>query len=134
MRKLLILAASFCLTSCVTMIESDKLSESEKAYINEVKSAKTSFVQPKSNADEIWSRGINFISKYSGMKIQNSSDFLVETFHPESSDLGTTGYKLNKLLNGNEVTFQIECLYKRTNMKFTKEVCQTNEQILSLYG
>lgn len=116
----------------------DKLSEKEKAYVTEVKKASNSFAVPKAKAEEAWSRGINFISRFSGMKIQSSSDYHVETFHPkdinkDDNETKPTGYKLNKILSGEKVTFQIECLHSFTSPKYTKEVCKTNEQLLSHY-
>ncbi len=67
------------------------------------------------------------------MKIQSSNGFHVATYDPSASENGTTGYSLMKEIKGNKVKFSIQCLNKPLNIKYTSDVCRTNEKIMAHY-
>jgi hypothetical protein len=121
------------LSACATTYTLDKLTPDEQGYMTKVNNASPTFEMEKAKSDEAWSRGNSFISRFSGMRVQSSNEYLVSTYDPNASDNGTIGYTLMKELNGNKVKFTITCQTKALNFKFTPDVCRNNEKVMAHY-
>jgi hypothetical protein len=128
-----LIAVSLLFTSCATKLDMDKLSQDEKAYIEKVRESKSTFTTDKNTSEEAWSRGHTFINRFSGMKIQSSTDYHVSTYNPNVIENGTIGYSLNKEISDKNATFRIRCMYKVTNFKYTGDVCKSNIMLMSYY-
>lgn len=121
------------LSACATTYTMDKLTPEEQDYVAKVNNASPAFEMEKAKSDEAWSRGNSFISRFSGMKVQSSNEYLVSTYDPNASENGTIGYTLMKELNGKKVKFTIACQTKALNFKYTADVCRTNEKLMAHY-
>jgi hypothetical protein len=65
----------------------------------------------KDKSDEAWSRTMNFITRNSDMKVQTSSDYLIDTFNPIVTKKGEKtpcGYTANRFNLGDTTTITIE--------------------------
>jgi hypothetical protein len=127
------LAVAVLLSACATTYSLDKLTPDEQEYMAKVNATSPSFEMDKAKSEEAWSRGNLFISRFSGMRVQSSNDYVVSTYDPNASETGTIGYNLTKEVTGNKVRFTVKCLTKFMNMKYTEEVCRNNEKIMAHY-
>ena len=121
------------LVSCASTIDRKTLNEKESQYFDTVLSKETSFIIENTKTKEVMSRGYDFLNRFSGMKIQSNSDFHVETYSPYSTENGTIGYAIRRVLNGDKSKFSVECSNRATNFKYTSSVCRMNEKILVHY-
>jgi hypothetical protein len=108
--------------------------EDEKQYLRDVD--KTGLAVTVSAADlaVAWSRAASFISKYSTMKIQTSTDFVIETYNPEMSRDALDpwyGYKVVKTPLGDGKT-KIDVLCTRFGTA-SEDRSLRNARILSFY-
>jgi len=91
------------------------LTPDDVTYLKEIENQSTYFSLEGDVADEAWSRAGFFVSNYSDMKIQNMSDFLIETYNPISPEqIGVYpryGYKITRLKTkvSNEFTVNVSC-------------------------
>jgi hypothetical protein len=65
---------------------------------------------PKSKADDAWSRAVVWVNKNSDMKIQTSSDNLVDTYNPITP--GNYGFTATRMTIGDTCTIELDCKYK----------------------
>jgi len=65
---------------------------------------------PKSKADEAWSRAVVWVNKNSDMKVQTSSDNLIDTYNPITA--GKYGFTATRMVIGDTCTIELECKYK----------------------
>lgn len=121
------------LSSCATTVDVASLGPEDQAYASKVNSMSNAFEVDKARSEEVWSRGNSFISRFSGMKIRIANESRVETFDPNSAEFGTIGYELTKELTGNSVKFNIRCIHKSLNAKYTEDVCRNNEKVMAHY-
>lgn len=68
-------------------------SDADRAVLETAMGAPLTVVLEKPQADEAWTRVQVFIAKHSGMKIQTSTEFLIETYNPTR---GSVGYKATR--------------------------------------
>lgn len=132
--SIVLLLGLFFLAGCATVYTTDKLTPEELAYMDRIGKATPIFTVEKTVADEAWGRGKTFIERFTVMKIKASDNTSIETHNPsEAPDGGTIGYKLNKEMDGDKVKFTIACLRAFMNMKYTEDICKTNEKIMAHY-
>lgn len=60
----------------------------------------------KDKSDEAWSRAVSYVNKYSDMKIQTTSDYIIDTYNPTSAT--KRGYTITKVHGGDSTTIEIE--------------------------
>jgi hypothetical protein len=123
---------SVCITASLYSCESshvtskNELSPEGKVLIAEIMAQPLEFTLPKSESDEAWARATHFISKYSSMKMQTASDFLLSTYNP--LDVGDFGYEVTRMphtIRSSDftsiqsvdviqevVTFNVTCMYR----------------------
>jgi hypothetical protein len=131
MRTKIIIMGLICLfwVSC-SMTPSKNLTPEETAYLDEAMATPLIFKVPKEKSEEVWGRIQSFIEKFSSMKIQTVSDYLIETYNPKITNIDY-GYKAVKTLVGEEVEFSVNCVCG--NRLMGKQV-QKNVHILALYA
>jgi hypothetical protein len=78
------------LVGCAAMTANLRLTSEEESYLEKANAFPLEFVIPKSQADDAWGRAQSFIAKYSDMKLQTATDFILQTYNPmrESGDYG----------------------------------------------
>ncbi len=79
-----------------------KLTPEEQTYLEKAKAFPLEFTIAKSEADEAWGRAQSFIGRFSSMKLQTVTDFVIQTYNPGSGDVNF-GYYVTKTPMGEEV-------------------------------
>lgn len=104
MKKLLVLWG-FVLMGCG--VSKMQLSGSEKVYTDKVMSHPTTFTLPKTIAQDAWARANLFVAQHSDMKIQNATEFLIDTYNV--TEVGSFGYTFTRTPVGDSVMFIVKC-------------------------
>jgi uncharacterized protein YceK len=128
MKKIVVVLASLILmVGCMPIRE---LSLAQKEYLSQASRHPIDFVVPKSRRDEAWGRAQVFVSKYSSMKPQLITDYIIQTYTPTGPAV-EFGYVINCVPIGDSLQFSIRC---SCGNQFTPagEASQ-NEHIASLY-
>jgi len=120
---------SSLLVACVNLTP-PATTPAETSYMARVMAQPYAFEVPADQADEVWGRIQSFIGKYSSMKIQTATDFVIETYNP-GNGIVQFGYKAIKTNKGNVVEFSIGCFCG--NM-FSQKETEVNAHIFSLYA
>ena len=133
MKKLFVLGLAFLLTGCATMMDMTPKAETaeETAYLKEAMNTPLTFTVPKDKSDETWGRVNSFIAKYSSMKIQTASDYIVQTYNP--TDTIHFGYQANRAPRGDEVEFTVTC-YSGGLFGGSKNIPDQNSHLLAYYA
>jgi hypothetical protein len=106
----------------------------EQTYLDKVMLTPLEFVIPKTEANDAWGRAQSFISKFSGMKLQTVTEFVIQTYTPTSSDgeayySGYCGYQVTKTPMGDNIQITVQSMAGRM---FTK-LANRNAHILAHY-
>lgn len=102
----------------------------ESNYMSRVRAQPLVFEVPKAQAADVWGRIQSFVGKYSSMKIQTATDYVIETFDPGAGAV-SFGYKAIRTDKGAAVEFSFGCFCG--NM-FAQASTETNAGIFSLYA
>jgi len=118
-----------CLTfmACLSANVFRKLTVAEEGYLSDAMSHPLIFVVPAEDSDRCWGAIQSFIGKYSSMKIENITDYIIETHNPYSTRFGYRAVRTD-LQDG--VEFSVSCTYD--NM-FSKNAATQNSHILAYY-
>ncbi|MHA1305140.1 MAG: hypothetical protein ACTSPI_15690 [Candidatus Heimdallarchaeaceae archaeon] len=116
------------LSSCATT-SMLKLTPEEKTYLEKAKAFPLEFTIPKSEVEEAWGRAQSFIGRFSSMKLQTVTDFVIQTYNPRSGDVDF-GYYVTKTPMSDNVLITVQCI--AGNM-FTGADANTNAHILAYY-
>ena len=106
-----------------------KLTPEERTYLEKAKAFPLEFTIPKSEADEAWGRAQSFIGRFSSMKLQTVTDFVIQTYNPRSTDVDF-GYYVTKTPMGDKVQITVQC---NTGNVFAEEDANNNAHILAYY-
>ena len=87
------------------------------------------FTVPKDKSDEAWGRVNSFIVKYSTMKVQTVSDYIIQTYNP-IDNFHAWGYTANRMTQGDAVEISVTCTYAWGHEK----TATRNAHILALYA
>lgn len=79
----------------------------EKDYIEKVWATPLEFRVPNNKEEIIWGRIQSFIGKYSSVKIQVATDYVVQTYN---ADYGQFGYYVTRTPDISETSFSIRCI------------------------
>lgn len=120
------LSQSGCISAPVAMVESDP---AKIAYLDAIKAQAWEFNLPKSESEPAWGRAQNFISKYSSMRIQVATDYVIETYDPSNGNVAF-GYGVTRMMEGDSVAFTVRV--SSGNM-FAGAYRTMNGDILSYY-
>lgn len=116
--KILILGL-ICLLIFTPLFAQEKSKEPTplQIYVTKAKQTPLTFKVPKEKEEEVWGRIQSFIAKYSSMKIQIATDYVVETYTPLEVKMGDPkwpganfGYEAVKTPMGDEVEFEVKCV------------------------
>lgn len=106
-----------------------KLTPEEQTYLEKAKAFPLEFTIPKSEADEAWGRAQSFIGRFSSMKLQTATDFVIQTYNPASPAVDF-GYYVTKTPMGDKVQITVQC---NTGNMFAGADANTNAHILAYY-
>lgn len=116
--KILILEL-ICLLIFAPLFAQEKSKEPTplQSYVTRAKQTPLTFKVPKEKEEEVWGRIQSFIAKYSSMKIQIATDYVIETYNPSKIEVGDPkwpganfGYGAVKTPMGDEVEFEVKCI------------------------
>jgi len=123
--------AVFCILwvySCVSTMRTPTSNE-ERIYLQNVESFPLRFVISKNEAGDAWGRAQSWIGRYSNMKIQVLSDYVIQTYNPREGSLNY-GYYVTKTPVGENVEINVECI---SGNMFNKNKALRNARILAYY-
>lgn len=106
-----------------------ELSPGEKAYLQKVNATPLVFSVERSKGDDAWGRAQSFLGRYSSMKLQIATDFVIQTYNPTEDEVDF-GYSVTKTPIGDNFEFQVGC--SCGNM-FGGSEARRNAHILSYY-
>lgn len=83
--------------------------DEEKAALTKARETGAKFKMAKdSSANDAWARAQVFVSKYSTMKLAESTDFVIETYAPNG--WAKYGYAISRTPIGEEFEFEVKCV------------------------
>ncbi len=91
MKKLIILAALMT-TGCAAMTGITRVYTSEeRAYLDRAMATPQEIVVEKAKSEETWGRAQSFVGRFSDLKIQAATDYILETHNPVCGPYGCGG-------------------------------------------
>lgn len=106
-----------------------KLTPEEQTYLEKARAFPLEFTILKSEADEAWGRAQSWVGKFSSMKLQIATDFVIQTYNPGFTDVDF-GYYVTKTPMGDNVQITVKCI---TGNWFCGTDAKTNAHILAYY-
>jgi hypothetical protein len=106
-----------------------RLSPDEESYISMVNQFPLEFTVPKSETADVWGRAQSFIGKYSSMKLQNATDYIIQTYNPGGNDVAF-GYSVTKTPLKNEDQITVQC---NVGNMFASSDAHLNAHIFAYY-
>ena len=143
MRAKMLILGSVCLLIFVSTFAQEKSKEptSLQIYVERAMQIPLTFKVSREKEEEVWGRIQSFIAKYSSMKIQIATDYVIETYNPTEGETSLEtrfGYKAIKTPVGNEVEFKVECVAGWKGMravdKYNELKADHNAHILACYA
>lgn len=114
-----------------TVAAKQPATQAEREGLEKAMDTPTTFTVPADEADQAWSRAQVFVSKYAGMKIQNATDSLVETYNPTHDGVSERyAYKITRLDQGENVRIEVECF---SGKSYDREQKDQNAHIAAHY-
>jgi len=117
------------LFGCASKISTLKLSPEEQTYLGSALSFPLEFIISNNEADVAWGRTQSFIGKFSSMKLQMVTDYVIQTYNPRSGDTDF-GYYVTKTPLGDKVQITVQC---NTGNQFRLEDAKNNAHIFAYY-
>jgi hypothetical protein len=99
---------NFALSTFVIVGCAATLTPAQQSYMSKVNAASTTFRIPKNQSDNAWQRAQVFVSKYSSLTIQSTTNNVLETKSPVGK-LYAFGYNVNRLDIGDSTEFSVSC-------------------------
>jgi hypothetical protein len=141
MKKLLlfIIGAIFIISCGSAQIKT--FGPEDQAYLDKAIACPLIFTIEKDKIGEAWSRAHVWIAQYSDMKIQVTTDYIIETYNPTATDsfwlFGPAptfytkyAYKVLKLEDQSEYKITVQCF---SNQLYGEEARKNNAHILAYY-
>lgn len=136
MYKILLFLICVVLGGCATLKE---MTPEEKAFMEKARQMPMSFSLPKSETDP-WGRAQSFVHKYSSMKLQTATDFVIDTYNPTASSMGASlqyAYTVSRAPIGDIYEYTVECRARGNewglSLNQISERCRENAHILAYY-
>ena len=131
MKKYFLLVSLFILSLTTPVFAFPQPNTSDEVeYMNEVMNTSLEVTVSSAEANDAWGRAQSFVGKYSNMKIQIATDFVIQTYNPEAFS-EKYGYYIVKTKNDDgNYSFQVECT---GNGIFSNKDKLANQQILAYY-
>lgn len=108
MKRILSICLLTLFLSACSHIQTMQLSQDEKDYIEKVKAFPLELTIPKTDEADAWGRAQSFVGRFSSMKLQTATDFIIQTYNPSSSD-ESFGYYVTKTPLRDSVQMNIRC-------------------------
>lgn len=125
MKKLIVILSLFLLSCASTIIYSKEQSD----YLVKIRQFPLEFEMPKEQVEEAWGRAQSFIGRYSSMKLQIVTDYVIQTYNPVG--IGAEfGYYVTKTPMGVMVQFTVQC---NVNNSLLNDHAMDNAHILASY-
>ena len=105
------------------------LTSVELEYIQAVKEQSLSFSIDKKESEIYWGRASAFLGRYSSMKIQIATNYVLQTYNPNSDKINF-GYTVTRSPSENNDQFFIEC---SAGQSLLSHQAKLNAQILAYY-
>ena len=105
-----------------------KLSPQEKSYLERAMAQSLTFMVKPEDSNRLWGVAQAFIGKYASMKIENVSEYIIETYNPYESRYG---YRVIRTPKKDGDEFTIECL--GDNPTFMSKTIDQNAHIFAHY-
>jgi hypothetical protein len=106
-----------------------KLSSDDQNYIKTAYDSPLEFSVPKSESDASWARAAEWIKKYSHEKIQNSNEFMIQTYNPGSNEY-SFGYYVTRNAEGDSAKIAVQCIVGNL---YAKKDQLNNAHLLAYY-
>jgi hypothetical protein len=105
------------------------LTAEERSYLERAEACPLEFTIPADEADAAWGRAQSFIGRFSSMKLQTVTDFVIQTYNPREGNVDF-GYYVTKTPLGDQVRITVECI--KGNL-FSGADAKRNAHILAYY-
>ena len=129
MKKKVMLLGIVCLLLWGCLMKDPKMTPQEQVFLGKIENIATNFTVSKSNADVVWGRIQSFVGKYSSMRIQIVSEYVISTNKP--TEAGEFGYTAVKTDLGDRVEFDITCT---SGSFYVGKYANRNARILAYYA
>ena len=110
-------------TGCVT------LPPEQQAYLAEMRETPTGFGVAKKDEEVAWGRAQSFIGRFSSMKLQTVTDYVIQTYNPPESKV-QFGYYVTKTPSEAIIQINVECV---TGNPYFQHQCRQNAGMLATY-
>ncbi len=104
-----------------------KLSPQEQGYLGRAMAQPLTFAVKSEDSARLWGVAQAFIGKHASMKIENVSDFIIETYNPRENRFG---YRVIRTPKKDGDEFSIEALYDNP---FSSKQADQNAHIFAHY-
>jgi hypothetical protein len=113
--------------ACLSANAFRKLSPAEQTYLERAMAQPLTFMVKSEDTQRLWGVAQAFIGKHASMKIENVSEFIIETYNPYGTRFG---YRVVRTPKKEGDEFSITCLYDNT---FSKNDADQNAHIFAHY-
>lgn len=129
MNKALPITLLIFITAC-SFAPRQAVTPEEAAYLSRAMATPLIFRLSLDRSDEAWGRIQSFIGRFSSMKLQIATDYVIETYNPAGSSV-LFGYSATRTDLPDECEIEVRCMYSNT---FTGNDAIQNAHILALYA
>ena len=105
------------------------LQPEQKLLLDRALAFPTDFTVDRKDAGDAWGRAQSFVGRFSSMKLQTASDFVIQTYNPGDGDVAY-GYNVTKTPAGDDVQFDVRC---GSGNMFAVGEASKNAHILAYY-
>jgi uncharacterized lipoprotein len=107
------------------------LSPEHAAYRSEAMAHPLTWTMPKAAAADAWGRAQTWIAQHSSMKIQIATDYVLQTYNPDSEGWATKyGYNVSASPAGESVQITVTCT---SGTPYRDEQIAVNAHLLAYY-
>jgi tetratricopeptide (TPR) repeat protein len=107
----------------------EDLTSDERIYLEKVKAFPLEFTIPINEVEVAWGRTQSFIGRFSSMKLQIVTDYIIQTYNPPKGEI-SFGYYVTKTPIGNNVKITVICI---TGDPLGEGAASLNAHILAYY-
>lgn len=123
---LLMISYVFVIAACAMLPQP---TPEEQAVLDQAIAFPLDFTVPNSDAEMAWGRAQSFIGRFSSMKLQTVTDYVIQTYNPSSSGVAY-GYYVTKTPLGDSMQFVVQC---NTGNLFAMRDAVNNAHVLAYY-
>ena len=104
----LLLLCAAVLSGCAASSGMRNLTPEQQAYVDAMMVEPTRFTIPADSSDAAWGRAQAFVGRYSDLKIQTATDYVIQTYSPTGQNV-TYGFNITRtpLARGHEFAVDV---------------------------